>query len=259
MATRRVTSGLLPVPSGPEGLGHSVHILISNFAATVAEVPLQVNRLDVGNVKVQLRSEAVTVGAGGATRIILGELGAQVIEVNLELPSSAVKPSVAIVTTAQASDTSDLTEWVSPDAFAELPSGTSDAVATMHLTTGLFPVDISGNDFTPPFEYTVNLYISNFTDAPADIGYTLNWARELFGAKVPLEQASLTVEPGTGGAVTLEGVAGRLVEVNLESIPPGFVPTIAVVRTNPEAGSMELLRWIAATEFARLRIPASQS
>lgn len=252
---RALTSGLLPVPVGREGVDVTVHLLLSNFAIVGHPVTLQVNRIDADGIKVQIREEQLMVPAGGASRLILSDVAGERIEVNLELATRQVQPSLAVVTTAQASDTADLSEWANPDAFVELSHGESGPdESPMRLVSGLLPIGIAEGPFVPPFDYQLILLVSNFTDSPIDVPYSVQWAREVFGVKQPLEEGAIHLEPGTGGQVVLSEVAGRAVEVVWTLPVAGIVPTLAVIRSNPENGSTELLEWVARGEMLRLPV-----
>lgn len=263
MASLRVTSGLLPIPNNSEAVFRSVHILVSSFAAEASQVPFQVNRLAEDGAKVQIRSGVLAVPPGGAGRIVLDDVAGQTIEVNLQLPSDALDPSVTIQQTALASQTSDLEEWVSPDDFTQLPSLEAPPPSeprVARMTTGLFPVDVSGDGTAPPFTHQLVLAISNFSEVPASASYVLNWARELFGAKFPLQQDTVTIEPGTAARIAFGDVAGKIVELNLELPPDALVPSVAVLRISPDGVSVDdVVLWISAQDMAPLRpLPANE-
>lgn len=228
---------------------------------TSADIPFQINRLAEDGTKIQIHAGVLNVPQRGAGRIVVEDAAGQIIEVNLELASEQLDPSVSVVTTAQASDTSDLTEWIGPDDFAELPPLGAEPPAvprSLRLTSGFFPVDVSQGEFAPPFTYELLLLASNFANAPASVDYVLNWARPLFRAKIPLQQGQVTAEPGTAAQVLFNNVAGKTVEMHLAFQGEALVPTLAVIRTDPSDQSTELILWVAATDFAQLP-PANEN
>lgn len=259
---RRVTSGLLPVPSGSDAVQNAVHVLLSSFSNATLQVPFQVNRLAEDGVKIQIRSGVFSVPPRGASRIVLDDVAGETIEVNLELPTEQIDPSISLVRIARPSDTADLTEWVSPDDFTVLPPLEVEPPSeppTSRITSGLFPVDVSRGEFAPPFRYQVILLVSNFSNAPGQVMYELNWAREIFEAKTQLHQGDVIIEPGTGARIVFDDVAGKTIEVNLTVQGEGLVPSLAVLRVDPSDQSTELIMLISAQDFAAIPTGAASA
>src|SRR5690625_1796664 len=96
VAQRRVTRGLFPVPNGS---GTGLRVLLSSFANDSLSVPVWVQRVADDGSKEPVAMETVSVPArGGAEWAIPSEaVEGQTVEVDLDLDSRAVKPSVALM------------------------------------------------------------------------------------------------------------------------------------------------------------------
>lgn len=254
MTHRRLTTGLIPIPAAPQGAVRTVHVLLSNAGRTAAPVAVQVHRLEGGGTKRTVRSEHVIVPVGSAVRLALNDAAGETVEVNLETSSEHVRPSIGVVTAGSAGG-ADLSAWLGPGAFTELASAApvrKSRGAGVRRTTGMLPVGASEGEFTPDFAYRLVLLVSNFTDATAEVPYTVSWAREPLGAKATLQEGALAVGRQGGAQQAAGNVEGRTVEAAFTLSGPGLVPTVAVVRENPQDGSGELLRVITAAQMARL-------
>lgn len=242
MATRRMTSGVLPVPTGSPQRQTAVHLLLSSFLERDSETPFQVNRIAEDGTKLQIRSGVLSVAAGGAARLVLDDVAGERIEVNLQLPAGRLEPSIAFVTTARASNTSDVTEWVSPRDFAALPAlndepGEEEPVR--RVTTGIIAVDAAGNDSAPPFIYEVLLMLSNFSGTEQRAAYVLNRLQASLGAKSEVERGELTIAPGTVGQVTFSRVSGDDIEINVDIARHALIPSLAVLRRGAAERSVD--------------------
>lgn len=99
VAVLHVTTGLFPVPNVPAASGAGVVIFLSSFQDEDTQVAWSVYEARPDGTKERLRGGNARIGGQGAERIFLRprDVEGRVIEVNMTLPSRAIRPSVAVV------------------------------------------------------------------------------------------------------------------------------------------------------------------
>lgn len=122
MARQRVTSGLFPVEFA--GNGATLYLFVSSFHHEPHTVPVQVVELLPQGTKTPLREGQVPVAPFEAGRATFDGLDGRTVEVILDLPDPALKPSLSLVGTFAADGAQETLLWIPPGGFSPLAPDT---------------------------------------------------------------------------------------------------------------------------------------
>src|SRR5690606_21928317 len=119
MTRHLLTSGLFPVHFS--GNGTTLHLLVSSFQTQSATVPFRVNVLQDDGSKAALREGELPVPGGQTGRVAIDGVDGRTLEVQLDPPTEALAPSLALVGTFAADGAESTLVWISPREFVPRP------------------------------------------------------------------------------------------------------------------------------------------